>query len=311
MARRDNWAGRLEAGAGLMALRGLNAVARRCPEAWLEPLGKGVGRFVFRASRRYREVALRNLQSVFGAERSAAEIRDLARSVFEHFGRVALEFFWLQRVRPERLKELVEFPEELQDSLREVMNRGRGAILITAHFGNWELLGRVMAARGYPLSVVARDSDDPTQAGFVNSIRAQGGLGIISRGEPVGRMLEVLRRNEFLAILPDQNTIRDPLFVPFFGRLASVAPGVALLAIRSGSPILPGFATRTAAGWRVDSYPEVPVPQSGPLKDRILEVSAAYTAIIEQHIRRYPEQWLWFHDRWRRRPDGEQDKERV
>ncbi|BCW99257.1 MAG: lipid A biosynthesis acyltransferase [Armatimonadota bacterium] len=311
MALRDNWVGRLEAGAGLMALQGLNAVARRCPEALLEPLGKGVGRFVFRASRRYREVALRNLQSVFAAERSAAEIRDLARSVFEHFGRVALEFFWLQRVRPERLMQLVDFPEELQNTLRQLIGRGRGAILITAHFGNWELLGRVMAARGYPLSVVARDSDDPTQAGFVNSIRAQGGLGIISRGEPVGRMLEVLRRNEFLAILPDQNTIRDPLFVPFFGRLASVAPGVALLAIRSGSPILPGFATRTATGWRVDSYPEVPVPQSGPLKDRILEVSAAYTAIIEQHIRRYPEQWLWFHDRWRRRPDEEQNEEQV
>ncbi len=307
MARRGGLAGRLEAGAGLVALRGLNAVARRCPEAWLEPLGRSLGRLIFRASRRYRGVALKNLQAVFGAERSPAEIQDLARSVFEHFGRVALEFFWLQRARAERLDELVVFPEEVRQSLQDLRERGRGGILISAHFGNWELLGRILTARGFPLSVVARDSDDPLQAGFVNSIRARGGMGIISRGEPASRMLEVLRRNEFLGILPDQNTVSDPVFVPFFGRLASAAPGVALLAIRSGSPVVPGFVTRTPGGWRVDTYPEVPVPDSGPLKERILQVTAAYTAVIEEQIRRHPEQWLWFHDRWRRRPDDERE----
>ena len=311
MAQGGTGVSRLEARAGLLALRGLNAVGRWCPEPWLDPLGRRLGRFVYRASRRYRAVALKNLQAVFGAERSAAEIRDLARSVFEHFGRVALEFFWLQRVRAARLRELVDFPAGSQLALRQLAERGRGAILITAHFGNWELLGRFLAASGYPLTVVARDSDDPAQAGFVNSIRARGGMGVISRGEPVSRMLEVLRRNEFLGILPDQNTVSDPVFVPFFGRLASVAPGVALLAIRSGAPILPGFATRTATGWRLDTYPEVQIPESGTLRERILDISAAYTAVIEGHIRRYPEQWLWFHDRWRRRPDGEEHWEQV
>lgn len=292
--------------AGFAVLKGVNAVARRCPERAVAPLGRLCGRTVWRLSRRYRNVAINNLTFAFGSERTSEEIETLARSVFDHFGRVAVEFFWLQRVSRERLDQIVELPDEGRQALRDARGNGKGAIVITAHFGNWELLGRYMAQQGYPLTVIARDSDDPTQAGFINSIRAQAGTGIISRGENASAMLDVLRDNGLLGILPDQNTAVNPIFVPFFGKPASTAPGVGVLALRSGAPVIPGFATRTATGWRIDSYPTLDIPAEGSLKERVLDITANYTRTIEAHIRKHPEQWLWFHDRWRTRPENEE-----
>lgn len=291
----------VEARGGMAALRGLNAVAVHCPYPMVAPLGRALGRMIHRTSSRYRNVALKNLRFVYENEKTDEQIRDLARQVFEHFGQVAVEFFWLQRVRKKKLLSLVDLRQG--QYLDKALEAGTGALVITAHYGNWELLGRVLVASGYPLTVVARDSDDPTQAGFINGIRQRGGLGIISRGEPASRLLEALKENQLLGILPDQNTIESPVFVPFFGKLASTAPGVALLALRTGCPVIPGFAVREGRRWRLEAEDPVELPTEGRLMDRILKVTADYSKVIEEQIRRRPEQWLWFHDRWRRRPE--------
>lgn len=287
--------------AGLVAI---GAVAARCPEPALRPLGLALGRSVWRLSRRFRDVAHKNLRFVYSAEKDDREIQDLARRVFEHFGRVAVEFFWGYKTSPERIRQIVQF--DCSDTIRDALAQGRGAVVITAHFGNWELFGRSVVCNGFPLSVVARDCNDPRQAAFINRMRERGGLKVISKNEPAARMLEALKANEMLALLPDQNAIDKPVFVPFFGKLASCAPGVALLALRARCPILPGFLVRDQQGWHVDQWPPIEIPDAGTMHEKIVRVSADYTKVIEQQIRRHPEQWLWFHDRWRRRPEDEE-----
>ncbi len=297
---------KVESLAGTAALRAFGAAAARAPERRVKPLGRAVGRLVWRLSARHRRIALKNLRNVYGHEKSESELQDLARRVFEHFGQVAVEFFWLRHQSQETIRLLAP---ELDDSvLNQAYQEGRGAVVITGHFGNWEYLGMRLVANGHPLTVVARDSDSAAQATYINGIRKRGGFGAISKDEPASLMLKTLARNELLGILPDQNTIDKPIFVPFFGRLASTAPGVALLALRARCPVIPGFAVRTPEGFRIEIMPPLDIPQSGTLDERIWQVTAGYTSVIEKQIRRHPEQWLWFHDRWRRRPSNEDER---
>lgn len=267
-------------------------------------MGRALGRFVWRVSRRYRQVALKNLGLAFGEHSSQEELESLAKRVLEHFGQVAVEFFWLRRQSPETIRSLA--PAFDEEALKAALGGGRGAVVITGHFGNWEYLGMRLVAEGYPLTVVARDSDNPTQAAYINDVRRRGGFGTISKQEPASLMLKTLSANELLGVLPDQNTIYNPVFVPFFGKMASVAPGVALLALRARCPVIPGFAVRTAHGFRIEMKQPLDIPDSGSLDERIWQVSADFTRVIEEQIRQYPEQWLWFHDRWRKRPPEEE-----
>ncbi|MEI6914641.1 MAG: lysophospholipid acyltransferase family protein [Armatimonadota bacterium] len=286
-------------GTGLMKLFG--AVAYRVHDEDVALLGQSLGRLIWKISRRYRQVALKNLTFVYEHEKTPEEIEALARRVFEHFGQVAVEFFWLRRKTHQQILALIDMPDE--HKLNDLYAKGKGVIIISAHFGNWEAMGLRLVASGHRCAVVARDCDDPTQAEHINRVRRQGGFGTISKQEPASRMFEILARNELLGILPDQNTVDKPVFVPFFGKLASAAPGVSLLALRAGAPVIPGFAVRHKGRFHVELYPPIEIPTQGDLTQRIAQITADYTSVIEQQIRKYPEQWLWFHDRWRRQPE--------
>lgn len=289
---------------GTAALRTIGAAAGRCHERVLRPFGIALGRSVWRLSARYRNVALKNLRFVYESEKTEEEIQDLAQRVFEHFGRAAVEFFWSYRAPEEKIRSLVRL--DGLEAVPEAAAHGRGLIIITAHFGNWELLARRVACEGFPLSVVVRDCDDPRLAAYMNRLRSRSGISVISKDEPASRLLQVLKDNEMLGILPDQNTMTKPIFVPFFGRMASAAKGAALLALRARCPLLPAFAVRDDGGWHTETWPLLMVPQEGTMSEKILKITADFTRIIELQIRKYPEQWLWFHDRWRRRPgEGE------
>lgn len=283
----------------------MGQLAKHCPDDKVKPFGEMVGRLVWRLSKRYRNVALKNLRFVYSSEKTEDEIQDLAVAVFKHFGRLFVEFFWATRAGDKKIKSIIDISSSDAEPLISALESGRGAIVITGHFGNWELMARRLVIDGFPMTVVARDSDDPAQTGLVNKIRESGGYKVISREEPASKIMQVLKSNQLLGMLPDQNTIDKPIFVPFFGKLASTAPGVALLAIRTDCPIILGFAVRQGLRWKIEVTDTFYAPKEGDLRSKIYEVTAAYTKGIENEIRKYPEQWLWFHDRWRKRPPDE------
>jgi KDO2-lipid IV(A) lauroyltransferase len=190
------------------------------------------------------------------------------------------------------------------EHLQRVMDEHGRALMLTAHLGNWEYLTAAHRLAGYPLSVVVRPLDSPSLDALAAAMRQKMGVALIDKRGALRPVLEVLRRGGLVGILLDQNTTRrESVFVPFFGRAASTSRSLALLAVRTGAPVLPVFARREGPGrHRVVIEPPLPRPRASDPEQAIVELTARCTAAIESAVRRTPEQWLWSHDRWRTRP---------
>ncbi len=181
------------------------------------------------------------------------------------------------------------------------------ALLLTAHLGNWELLTLANRLLGYPLTVVVRPLDSAVMNAAAERLRRKTGVEIIAKRDALRPILAALRDGRVVGILLDQNASRrEGVFVPFFGRAASTSRGLAVLAVRTGTPVVPVFIRREGPGrHRVVIRPAVGVPETSDVESAITELTARCTAAIEAAVRETPEQWLWLHDRWRTRPPGE------
>jgi Kdo2-lipid IVA lauroyltransferase/acyltransferase len=250
---------------------------------------------------RHRRVALANLAQAFPDLPDLVR-RRLARRAWQHLGMTLVELARLL-IRPleATLQELaVEGAEHLHDVMRE---HGR-ALMLTAHLGNWEYLAAVHRLVGYPLAIVVRPLDSPTLDQVTAAMRRKTGVQLIDKRGALRPVLEALRQGSLVAILLDQNaTRREGVFVPFFARPASTSRSLALLALRTRTPIVPIFIRRQATG-RHHVVIEAPLspPPVHDLEAAIVELTSRCTLAIEAAIRRTPEQWLWAHDRWRTRP---------
>jgi len=182
-----------------------------------------------------------------------------------------------------------------------LLARGKGLILITAHFGNWELLARRAILEGYAVTVVARQGDDAQFNALTDALRENGGYEVHARGASPRLLLQRLKQNKIVAILPDQKS--DDVFVPFFGKLAGTVAGPAVLALKTGAPIVPMFCPRGPDGtYQVVISPEINTQPTGDAKADTARIMADINLAVENIVRRYPDQWLWLHDRWRLPP---------
>ena len=300
-ASRPRWMERPLAGLVEALGRGVG----RLPPAAADRLGRWVGLLAYLCLSRRRAVALANLTLAFGGTGNPRELRALARRSFEHLGVTAAECCRLFFGRPGLLLGKVQV--DGLSHLKAAMAQERGALLFTAHFGNWELLAAAHVLAGYPLSVVIRPLDNPALEALLARCRERVHLRLIPKREALREVVAALGRGEMVGILLDQNaTLREGVFVPFFGRLASTSKGLALLAQKTGAPVVPIFIHREADGTpRVTVEPPVPLQQSGDREADTLANTAAFTRIIERHIAAHPEQWFWVHRRWKTRPPGE------
>ncbi len=263
----------------------------------IERWGRNVGWLIFTCIRSRRSAAIDNLTHAF-PEWEVRKVKLTARACFNHFSRGALEFFRLLHITPEQIDDLVEI--EGKEYLDEAFALGKGVIVVTAHFGNWEYGARKLVREGYKLSVIARDSDDVAMTGISNDIRQSGGYRVLSRDNAALPAIRCLRRNEIVGILPDQNTTTG-IFVDFFGRPVATAEGPATFALRSGAAIVCGFTHRLQDGkFQLVLQPALQTLLSGDEATDIHAVTQAFTKVIEDEIRKDPPQWLWFHKRWKR-----------
>lgn len=262
-------------------------------------LGNILGSLFYATSRRYRSVALKNLRAAFGQEKSEKEIESIARQVFRHFTRGGFEFFHLLSLGKEQINSLIDVQgvEHLDNALAE----GRGCIVITAHYGNWELLARKLAISGYKVNVIARDSDDPGMTGITTRIRESSGYRVFDKDQPIIGAFRALKNNEALGILPDQNE-SEGIFVDFFSRPVATAVGPAVLSLKSGAPIVPVFAPRVGDKYVATVYPRIEFEPSGDEKKDIHDLMTLVNSAIEKEVRSNPSQWLWLHDRWKLTP---------
>ena len=253
---------------------------------------------------RLRRHGERNLEIAF-PELAMRERRLLLRRAFGNLGRLLGVFSQFSN-DSQRLQELIVC--EGLDHLRQARAAGRGVILFTGHVGAWELSSFALSLFGHPLSFLVRRIDNPKIEAMIDSARTHLGNRTIDKRYAAREMLEILRAGEMLGILVDLNTLdREGIFVDFFGRPASTTFMVAKLALRTGAAVLPVFAPwdkeRRCFLLKVD--PPLLIERTGNEEADVQRLTQQYTRIVEDYVRRYPDQWLWIHRRWKTRPPGE------
>jgi KDO2-lipid IV(A) lauroyltransferase len=262
-------------------------------------LGAAMGRLAWHLAPRERRRAIEHLAIAF-PELTDGERRDLARRCFRHLGMMLMETLQLLRLDRAGIEPHLEV--EGWHHVEELQRQGRPILFLMAHCGTWEMLGAAAGCRGVSVTGIARQQDDPRASAIGVELRERWGNRTIARGAPGSsrELLKVLRGGDALAMLIDQDTRVDGVWVPFFGRLAWTPVGAAEIARRQGSAVVPAFDERREDGshlLRILPALDLPVEPTA--------ATAVMTAAIEQQIRRRPEQWVWMHRRWRRRPPEE------
>jgi len=264
------------------------------------PVGLGLGRALGGAAHRLlgrpRRLALAHVAMALPEIAPAARGR-LVRETFRHAGQSYAELALFEKIvhRPDYIR------LEGEEALDAALALGRGAIAVTGHVGNWELLAAWAASIGYPITVVVRRVTDLRFHALIVRFRAAAGVEILVRDAPrfVSGVNDALARNRVVAMLIDQDTRGAGVFVPFFGRPAHTPPGAAVLALRARVPVVTVFIERRSVGGHlVRVAPISTAVRRG--RDGVRELTARLTAAIEAQIRRSPAEWVWWHERWRK-----------
>jgi KDO2-lipid IV(A) lauroyltransferase len=280
------------------------SVLHLLPEELALRLGEGMGWVVGVVLGMRWKTVRAHLRQAFPHE-SEAWRRRVARASFRHLGREAVATFLLGRLSREEILERIEIPGF--EALQEAVGAGGGAVLLTPHFGNWEIAGAGLAARGIPLDVVAQRQRNPLFDADLTETRTRQGMSVIQRGDAPKQVLRSLRRGRAVAIVWDQNVRRGGIFVEFFGKKASTARGPAIFPLRTGSPVFQGVNRRLEgypSRYRLEVVP-VDFTPTGDLEADVFRLTEVYTRFLEKEIVRTPEQYFWQHRRWKTRPPDE------
>lgn len=274
-------------------------------------LGRGLGRAAFALDFRHRKIAVENLRTALGDSRDEKEIRDLARTSLSHLALALVELSRYREFKDGPVERFVDF--EGVPRVIAASNGGRGIILITGHFGSWELGALAAPLIGYPLEVVFRPLDNPYLDRWLAIVRSSTGNRVVAKRHALRPILSSLQKGGMVVVLIDLNTMRNEgVFVDFFGKLASTTYAPALLALRTGAAVFPILTPRQKDGrLKVIVGEEIPLSRSGDLQKDLLDNTARFTKVLEGYIREHPEQWFWAHERWKTRPKGRGSDRRL
>jgi KDO2-lipid IV(A) lauroyltransferase len=279
------------------AVRAVALAVRPFPLTLVRSAGEVFGLMFYLVDRVHRRIALANLQAAF-PKRSDRECRAIARSMFQHFGRLLLELLKYASLPAGEQLRLVEW--EGEERVRLALAQGKGILFCTGHFGFWEQQALAHALKFEPMAVMARPLDNPKLHDLLERLRTSNGNAVVYRRGAVRKALRLLAEGRSVGILIDQHmTSADAVYVDFFGRPAATTSTLAALAMRTGAPVIPLFAFPLPGGrYRmIYEHPVEPPPSDSP--DAVREFTQRCTDVLEMHVRRHPELWLWMHRRWR------------
>ena len=294
-----------------LAARSFVLLAEALPLTAALRFGEWGGRRIIFWTRRNFETAVDNFLHAY-PNMTRAEAEGRATRVYEHFGRASAEMAVAHRLlRRSTYRDHIAIRNE--ERLREVIAAGRGAIFVTAHLGVWEIFGILLHHWGVNLTSVYRAVKNPYLDRFVRRQRSGFGQTMIEKEGALPVLLRVLRQGRYIALLVDQHAKRDGVWVPFFGRLASTTQAPALLALRTGAPIVMGYARRLPGVYRFELFWDKPIyaKPSGDRAADVMRITLEISRRIEGYVRQSPEQWLWLHRRWHRIPQKVDEKGRA
>jgi KDO2-lipid IV(A) lauroyltransferase len=265
-----------------------------------------IGSIMFRIDRGHRDRAIGNLRRSFPQMPEKRLLR-LAERSMQHMCRLAVETVSTTRlIHIHTFAEYVEFTNFSQ-TLELMLRRNQGLIMLTGHYGNWEILGYVLATLGFATTSIARPLDNPYMSHWLFDVRERTGQRIIAKKGAVDEITAVLDRKGVVGFIADQNAGSKGLFVDFFGRKASTYKSIGLLAMQYEVPVIIGFARRTNRPFHFQmGSQDIIFPDDWKnCADPLRYITQRYTKAIEDMVRHDPAQYLWVHRRWKSRPKGE------
>jgi KDO2-lipid IV(A) lauroyltransferase len=283
-------------------LRGMFYLTDHIPNKIIFSFSKQVSSVFIRISHRYRRRIARNLQIAFGKTADKQKLTKIAHSLAENLGLNFAETLISSTAKKKSLLDSIQIHGI--EHLEKALSYNKGVLACSAHLGNFTLIGLKMAAAGYPFHMLVKDPRYPAVAEAFHVLqKGQGGKFIYV--EPWDRalrqILSRLRKNEIVCILADEKKSKTGVIVDFFGHPAPTAPGPAVLALRTGAPLVPIFIARNNDGLQhIYIEPQLELNLNGDRSSDIPAVVSAYTKVIENYIRMYPDQWFWINNRWKK-----------
>ena len=275
------------------------------PRSLARLVGITLAQFIGLLHGKLRRVGMRNLQLAF-PEMRTGERRKIVRGVFTSLGRQFAEVCLFPRYTAENVSDVVIY--DGFENFDRASQQGKGVLFLTGHLGGWELSAFAHSLYGHPLYFVMRPLDNPYLDALVRRYRTMHGNTPILKDDPARELLRAMKRGSTVGILMDTNmTPPEGVFVDFFGITACTASGLARIALRTDSAVVPGFTLwdPVLRKYRLRFDPALKLQRTGNNEEDILANTQLFTKVIEDFVRRYPDQWLWVHRRWKTRPPGQ------
>ena len=273
-------------------------ILNRLPRAWALALGRLLGGLVYLTLPYRKDVARENLARAF-SDKSPRQRRAILRRCYRHFGMVLMDFIRIPALSANSLDSVVDFDES---HVREARELGSGAVIMTGHLGNWELIVASLALRGYPIipvMVPQRGSSGP----IVKAVRESTGSRYISKRTPTRTMLRLLKEGNFLGLAGDQDARKSGVWVTFFGYPSSRPRGGAVFALKTGAPMFAGWCLLQKDGCYRLGFTPISTENLPRNRDQAVQaLTQRYMDTLEEAIRRNPEQYFWFHRMWKTQP---------
>lgn len=263
--------------------------------------GWWMGLLLFQVLKKRRQLAIENVRLAF-PEQSEAAARQIARRSVQNATMTLFEFVRMATATPQEISDYASW--EGMEHFSDALEKGHGALMMTAHLGNWEMMA-ALVAQSFPLDVVARPTSNQGIQEQILRVRGHNGLKVISKHNGGRASLDALKKNHVLGIVPDQYAGPDGMLLPFFGHPTRMVSSVARFSMMSGAPIVPTFGTRRRP-WISDGRivtrvsPGYVIENDRQRREEIVREGTLRTIDdLENIIRRYPDNWLWLHRRWR------------
>jgi len=286
---------------------GILSLFRSLPFSVAFRVGEAIGWLFYHCDRPHRRIGLKNLALAF-PRKSEAERQQILRESLLNLGRLVAEFCHVHTLTRANISERVRFTDfaQWQELLTGVQKTG--ALILTGHFGNWELFAYAHACYGFPVHIIHRRLRNVLIDDLIVHERERCGNQVIQKTRAGIEVFRAIRHKALVVAAVDQNASgRMGTFVPFFSRLASTSTGLAGLALVSNVPVVPAFLIRENGTWhhRIVVLPPVEPVRTGDQEADLRATTAKFTAVFQQMVEQYPDHWLWIHKRWKRRPESE------
>ncbi len=278
----------------------LQRTARHLSYATASRLGSTLGAAAL-ALRVRRSITLDNLTKAF-PEQDPVALRRIAAGAYRNYGTALMQMLWSMKAAADELVAVVHLRDE--EVFRRALARGKGVILLSGHFGSWELIASsISLALKMPFLVIAQTQRNRKINQSVNTLRSRFGSTMVPMGPSVRQVMRALKEGQAVAMLGDQSGPKESVFVEFFGRPSATHRGAAAFSLKNDTPIVMYMLVRREDGSYDVFFEEVDRSGlDGYSEEHVLELTRRHTALLETYIRRYPDHWLWMHKRWKHTP---------